>query len=186
MRRATEIDLALNARPDGVALQRWLYGELRAAILEGRLGPGARLPATRELAARHGVSRGTVLGVFAQLAAEGYLSGAVGRGSFVASELPDGRFESAPVSDSARHARKQADAGRNDGIALSRVAACWRAARSLSKAARFRRARFVRASPICSSFRSLCGRASQRAARGCRTARCSPTAKHKATVRCVK
>ncbi|MBN3767890.1 PLP-dependent aminotransferase family protein, partial [Burkholderia sp. Ac-20365] len=115
MRRASEIDLALNARPEGMPLQRWLYGELRAAILEGRLGPGARLPATRELAARHRVSRGTVLEVFAQLAAEGYLSGAVGRGSFVASELPDGRFESVP----ARHARKKADSRGNEGISLS-------------------------------------------------------------------
>ncbi|MEI6000948.1 PLP-dependent aminotransferase family protein [Paraburkholderia bengalensis] len=108
MRRATEIDLALNARPEGMPLQRWLYGELRAAILAGRLGPGARLPATRDLAARHGVSRGTVLGVFAQLAAEGYLTGAVGRGSFVASELPDGRFESPAAPDAARLARKRA------------------------------------------------------------------------------
>ncbi|ACC74423.1 PLP-dependent aminotransferase family protein [Paraburkholderia phymatum] len=110
MRRATEIDLALNERPDGMALQRWLYGELRAAILQGRLGPGARLPATRDLAARHGVSRGTVLGVFAQLAAEGYLSGAVGRGSFVASELPDGRFDAAPASEAPRLARRKAGA----------------------------------------------------------------------------
>lgn len=124
MRRASGIDLALNVRPQGMPLQRWLYGELRAAILDGRLGPGARLPATRELAVRHGVSRGTVLGVFAQLAAEGYLSGAVGRGSFVASELPDGRFESAPVATAtaaaaAPRARRQAGGRGNDGIGLS-------------------------------------------------------------------
>ncbi|MEM5385789.1 PLP-dependent aminotransferase family protein [Paraburkholderia phymatum] len=131
MRRATEIDIALNARPDGMPLQRWLYGELRAAILDGRLAPGARLPATRDLAARHRVSRGTVLGVFAQLAAEGYLSGAVGRGSFVASELPDVRLESAPVSVSAsasanaRAVRRaasvgpSADGGSTAGIGLS-------------------------------------------------------------------
>lgn len=112
MRRAAEIDIALNARPDGMPLQRWLYGELRAAILDGRLGPGARLPATRDLAARHGVSRGTVLDVFAQLAAEGYLTGTVGRGSFVASELPDRRFESAPPKPAARALpQKPAEAG---------------------------------------------------------------------------
>ncbi len=118
MRRATGIDLALNERPDGMPLQRWLYGELRAAILQGRLGPGARLPATRDLAARHGISRGTVLGVFAQLAAEGYLSGAVGRGSFVASELPDGRFEPAPAPDVTPLARGKTATRAADGHAV--------------------------------------------------------------------
>ncbi|KAH0442098.1 PLP-dependent aminotransferase family protein [Paraburkholderia fungorum] len=89
MRRAEQIELALAPRPDGMPLQRWLYDELRAAILAGRLAPGARLPSSRDLAARSGLSRGTVLGVFSQLAAEGYLTGAVGRGSFVAPELPE-------------------------------------------------------------------------------------------------
>ncbi|PQV54054.1 PLP-dependent aminotransferase family protein [Paraburkholderia sp. BL21I4N1] len=77
-----------------MSLQRWLYDELRTAILSGRLPPGARLPSTRDLAARFDLSRGTVLGVFAQLDAEGYLAGAVGRGSFVAAELPDRRIDS--------------------------------------------------------------------------------------------
>jgi len=117
MRRATEIDIALNPRPEGTPLQRWLYGELRAAILDGRLGPGARLPATRDLAARHRVSRGTVLDVFAQLAAEGYLAGAVGRGSFVAGELPDRRFESAPAKAAVRASPKKPNAA--PGIELS-------------------------------------------------------------------
>ncbi|RAS35530.1 PLP-dependent aminotransferase family protein [Paraburkholderia bryophila] len=94
MRQAEHIELALAPRPDGVSLQRWLYDELRNAILGGRLPPGARLPSTRDLAARFELSRGTVLGVFAQLDAEGYLAGAVGRGSFVAAELPDRRIDS--------------------------------------------------------------------------------------------
>ena len=91
MRRATDIEIALKPRPHGMQLQRWLYEEIRAAILTGRLAPGARLPATRDLAKQCKVSRGTVLTVFSQLEAEGYLNGAVGRGSFVASELPDRR-----------------------------------------------------------------------------------------------
>ena len=39
-------------------------GSLRAAILAGRLGPGARLPSSRELAGGLGVSRATVVGAF--------------------------------------------------------------------------------------------------------------------------
>ncbi|WP_322102454.1 PLP-dependent aminotransferase family protein [Paraburkholderia sp. J41] len=93
MRRAGHIELALGPRPVGVPLQRWLYETLRAAILEGSLAPGARLPSSRDLAARAMLSRGTVLGVFAQLQAEGYLTGAVGRGSYVTRELPDRRID---------------------------------------------------------------------------------------------
>jgi DNA-binding transcriptional MocR family regulator len=40
---------------------RWLYGQLRAAILDHRLPPGARVPSSRNLAKQHGVSRGTVV-----------------------------------------------------------------------------------------------------------------------------
>lgn len=94
MRRAEQIELALAPRPDGMSLQRWLYDELRTAILMGRLSSGARLPSSRDLAARFALSRGTVLGVYSQLTAEGYLTGAVGRGSFVTSELPDRRIDS--------------------------------------------------------------------------------------------
>jgi GntR family transcriptional regulator/MocR family aminotransferase len=94
VRRAEQIELALAPRPEGAPLHRWLYDELRKAILSGTLPPGARLPSTRDLATRFRLSRGTVLGVFAQLDAEGYLSGAVGRGSFVAAELPDRRIDS--------------------------------------------------------------------------------------------
>ena len=91
MRYAEEIEIALFPRPEGMRLHRWLYEEIRAAILGGRLMPGERLPATRDLARHYGLSRGTVLSAFDQLIAEGYLVARVGRGSFVASQLPDQR-----------------------------------------------------------------------------------------------
>jgi DNA-binding GntR family transcriptional regulator len=66
------------------ALWQWLYQEIRAAILDGRLRRGMRVPATRVLARRYGVSPGTVVGAFEQVAAEGYLEGRVGNGTCVA------------------------------------------------------------------------------------------------------
>ncbi|MEU6373909.1 PLP-dependent aminotransferase family protein [Streptomyces sp. NPDC046909] len=58
---------------------------LRDAVRDGRLAPGARLPATRRLAAELGVSRGTVKSAYDQLVAEGYLTARQGSGTEVAS-----------------------------------------------------------------------------------------------------
>jgi len=66
-----------------------LYRQLRDAALSGRLQPGARLPASRRLASTLGVARQTVLDTYEQLAAEGYLVGRHGSGTFVAEVLPD-------------------------------------------------------------------------------------------------
>lgn len=98
MRRAREVELALGPRPGGVSLQYWLYSEIRALILSRRLQGGARLPASRDLARRAGVSRGTVLAAFDQLAAEGYVVAVVGRGASVAADLPDEAPEPPPRS----------------------------------------------------------------------------------------
>ena len=73
----------------GVPLYSQLYDELRESILGGRLGPGSRLPSTRDLAAELGVSRNTVTNAFLQLLAEGYLEGRVGSGTYVSRSLPD-------------------------------------------------------------------------------------------------
>ena len=73
----------------GEPLHRQLYDELRSSILSGRLPPGTRLPATRELAVLSGVSRNTVMLAFEQLRAEGYLSGRLGSGTYVADALPE-------------------------------------------------------------------------------------------------
>ena len=97
MRQSQDIELAMADHPVGVSRQRWLGDQIREAILAGRLTSGARLPPTRDLAQRHGLSRGTVLAVFEQLASEGYLVGEVGRGTFVAPELPDPAFRADPT-----------------------------------------------------------------------------------------
>jgi GntR family transcriptional regulator / MocR family aminotransferase len=93
-------------------LHRQLYFGIRQAILEGRLGAGLRLPSTRTIAREFGISRNTVLAAFDQLAAEGYLDGRVGAGSFVSHRLP----EETP------HARQLRGAVRASGIPTARGA----------------------------------------------------------------
>lgn len=92
-KQSTAFHLVLPAREAKIAAFRWLYGALRAAILEGRLRPGSRLPATRELAVQYGLSRGTIVAAFEQLKAEGYLEGVVGSGTRVSQVLPEQLLE---------------------------------------------------------------------------------------------
>ena len=86
---APTLDLALADPRPGSVLLRWLYDEIRSAILDGRLRRGARLPSTRSIAARYGVSRGTVVAAFNQLQSEGYLEGRVGEGTHIKARLPE-------------------------------------------------------------------------------------------------
>ncbi|OKH88286.1 PLP-dependent aminotransferase family protein [Thalassospira sp. TSL5-1] len=71
---------------------RRLYLGIRAAILDGRLKPGEKLPATRDLARHLHLSRNTIINAFDLLMSEGYIEGRVGAGSFVATSLPDHLF----------------------------------------------------------------------------------------------
>ncbi|MFT3922449.1 MAG: PLP-dependent aminotransferase family protein [Myxococcales bacterium] len=86
------LDFPLLVSPGRAPYHRALYEALRAAILEGRLAPGARLPATRALANQLGVARGTVVLAFEQLHGEGYLETRVGSGTRVSEQLPDSWF----------------------------------------------------------------------------------------------
>ena len=88
-------------------LYRWLYDELRSAILAGRLHPGARLPATRDLAAQYGISRPTIVSAFEQLHSEGYVEGKVGSGTYVSETLPDELLQ-VPRAKSTARARRHA------------------------------------------------------------------------------
>lgn len=64
-----------------------VVGAIRAAVDDGRLPAGTRLPSERELTAALGLSRTTVTRVYAELRASGYLSTRRGSGSVV--HLPD-------------------------------------------------------------------------------------------------
>jgi GntR family transcriptional regulator / MocR family aminotransferase len=79
------VALDRDAGPLGIQVQ----DQLRAAIRGRRLGAGERLPSTRRLAEMLGVSRGTVVDVYEQLLAEGYVESAVGSGTRVAA-MPAG------------------------------------------------------------------------------------------------
>lgn len=99
----TRLDRALP-----VALSRQLAAALRQAISEGRIGPGARLPSTRALAGELGLARSTVVGVFEQLAAEGYIAGRAGSGYFVAAPLSAAAPDSPAAPSAPRPLSRQA------------------------------------------------------------------------------
>jgi len=88
-KQSSTLFLNLRAPAAGVALYRWLYEELRSAILAGHLRSGMRLPATRDLAVQYHLSRPTVVTAFEQLRSEGYVEGRVGSGTYVSKTLPD-------------------------------------------------------------------------------------------------
>ena len=75
-------------------LFRQLYAAMKAAILDGT--PGARHAAAADARALRRllprVSRQTVLNAYALLTAEGYLDGAVGKGTFVSRAVPRRRW----------------------------------------------------------------------------------------------
>ena len=92
------LDLSFPPEAAGQPRSVWLYGELRAAIVEGRLSSSTRLPSTRDLARQYRVSRGTVVATFERLKSEGYLTSRVGAGTFVAENV---RPRKAPIPVSA-------------------------------------------------------------------------------------
>src|SRR6266699_524059 len=83
----SSFELSLHHRSERQTLANWLYSELRAAILDGRLKAGVKLPASRDFARRYHISRGTVVSAFERLQDEGYLSSRVGVGTRVNSKV---------------------------------------------------------------------------------------------------
>ncbi|MCJ2070707.1 PLP-dependent aminotransferase family protein [Methylobacterium sp. J-030] len=81
---------------------------LRRAILDRRLPRGARLPASRVLAADLACARGTVVLALEQLVAEGYLTARPGSSTRVAATLPDDSMPAADRSEGASPARMPA------------------------------------------------------------------------------
>lgn len=77
-------------RGSPVPIHRQVYDSLRLAILGGRLAPGTRIFATRQLAQQLGIARTTVMAAYEQLLADGYLEARVGAWTSVARNLPIG------------------------------------------------------------------------------------------------
>ncbi|MEU1620006.1 PLP-dependent aminotransferase family protein [Streptomyces sp. NPDC005722] len=91
-----ELLLAVD-RNSGEGLRAQLERQIRDAIRAGRLQVGERLPSSRELARRTGVSRGLVQDCYAQLQAEGYLTGRIGAATTVAARAcPQPAFAAPP------------------------------------------------------------------------------------------
>jgi GntR family transcriptional regulator / MocR family aminotransferase len=84
-------------RSSAVPLYRQVEDQIRMAIHDERLRPGARLPGIRTLAADLNVARVTIATAYEQLTAEGYLVGRVGSGTTVAPD-PPGRPPTSPAT----------------------------------------------------------------------------------------
>ena len=69
-------------------LYQQIERQLRQAILDRRLRPGAALPGIRSFARELGVAAITVISAYDQLTAEGWLEPRPGRGTLVAPDLP--------------------------------------------------------------------------------------------------
>jgi GntR family transcriptional regulator/MocR family aminotransferase len=67
-----------------------LYRQLKAAIAEGRLRPGTRLPPTRQAARFFGVSRNTAVEVYERLLNDGFVLARHGSGTYVAEPVAAG------------------------------------------------------------------------------------------------
>ena len=75
-----------------------VHGALRAAIIDGLLAAGLRLPSTRALAEQLGVRRNAIVAAYEQLLSDGLAEARHGSGTFVAAELP-APPKSVPVAD---------------------------------------------------------------------------------------
>jgi DNA-binding transcriptional MocR family regulator len=101
----------LDLERDGeVSLTQQLVSRIAALVDSGELEPGARLPATRALAADAGINHLTAVRVYRRLAELGYVTAAVGRGTFVRRTVPSlagaraGAGAGARISDDWQHA----------------------------------------------------------------------------------
>lgn len=111
------MDLLLHIDPQQPwPLQRQVYDQIRAAILEGRLVAGERLPSTRNLSLALGISRNTVSLAYEQLISEGYLDTRVGSGSYVCRELPDGALTAVGTRAAPRARPRQVRHGAGRGL----------------------------------------------------------------------
>lgn len=74
-----------------MGISRQISYQLEHLILEGGLAPGQKIPSERQLVARLGVSRSVIREALHELQARGVIETQHGKGSFVASIVPESR-----------------------------------------------------------------------------------------------
>jgi GntR family transcriptional regulator/MocR family aminotransferase len=115
---ANSLDLHLDI--SGTRVRAKLETALREAVRSSRLAPGTRLPSSRALAADLGVARNTVAEVYAQLAAEGWLTARTGSGTTVAQRRDPRPAHNPPSQASPTTLRYDLRAGEPDVSAFPR------------------------------------------------------------------
>ena len=88
-RETTAFPLSLPAPPAREVCTDGCTGNCAPRSWMGGLRPGARLPATRDLASAYHLSRATIVTAFDQLKSEGYVEGRAGSGTYVSEVLPE-------------------------------------------------------------------------------------------------
>lgn len=96
--------LRLDPGPGNQALR--VHAALRAAILDGLLPPGARLPSSRETAEQLGLGRNVIVAAFEHLTSDGLIEARPGSGTYVCARLPPPPAAPAPPQPPATHGRK--------------------------------------------------------------------------------
>lgn len=81
-------ELRLERGGDTRNAARGIHEQLKAAIIDGRLPPGARLPGTRQSGEFFGVSRNTATDIYERLINDGYAISRPGSGTYVVDALP--------------------------------------------------------------------------------------------------
>ena len=117
----------------GPRVRAGLEAQLREAVRSGRLAPGLRLPSSRSLAADLGVARNTVVNVYGQLVAEGWLVARQGSVTRVAGRAPVAETGPAPA-DEPRQPRYDLRPGSPDVAAFPRSRWLAAARRALNSA----------------------------------------------------
>jgi GntR family transcriptional regulator/MocR family aminotransferase len=85
-------------RSDPAPVVRQIARAIAGHVSAGRLRPGERLPGTRTMSRILDVHRNTVAAAYAELAAEGWIASASGRGTFVSAAIPAVRLSRVPPS----------------------------------------------------------------------------------------
>lgn len=93
-------DLKIVIQREGGSVARQIVQAIIGEIRRGRLLPGTPLPGSRELAKALDVNRKTVVLVYEELSAQGWLTTEKTRGTFVSSALPEKGIETLKPADS--------------------------------------------------------------------------------------